>query len=818
MQNSTLRNTIAAIAVLFLATFIYFYPVIFDGQVIPQDDISMGLAKGKSIVEHRAVHGEEPLWTDRMFSGMPTFQISTLYPNNWLSHVQKAISFTMVRKSGIYIILSMMVGFFALLRSERIRPSLAVIGALALGFSAFFIISLSAGHNAKIRTAVYIAPLLMGVLLTLRGKHLLGLALTALFTGLSIHANHFQVTYYTAIPIIALVVSFGVSAWRAGEVTEWLKRCAILLVAAGLGIGPNIGNLWSSASYTQASMRGGHSALVENNTEESAGLEFDYAMSWSYGIGETWNLFIADAMGGGGKQSYEGTELYDLLRQNGQGKAQANAVAGQVMYHGEQSMVNGGYYMGAAVIFLFILGLFVVRGPVMWAGVATVLIALLMAWGKHMAGFNGFLFEHLPLFNKFRVPSMALVVAFVAVPWIGFLGLEKLLNMEREAAKKILIRATIVAAGLAGIFWLIGPSLVGTDGLQDARLAQSGFPMDVIEADRIALLRGSAGRSLMIVLAAAGAIYLYLIERVKTLAFALIFGAVVVGDLWAFDYDQLGAEDYMTPREQTARMQPTDADQRIMKDVDPHFRVYNTQAGLTSDSYTAAHHESIGGYHGAKLARYQDLIEGPLSAGKLSVFNMLNTKYFIVKGPQGPMEQVNFEALGHAWFPSTMRLVPDANGAMAILNSDEFNASKEVIYEADMIAESDAPNYQGTLALDDSSDVANLSIVKYKSNRIEYEVRGVDRDRLVVFSDIYYEAPGQEWTLTADGETIDIMRANYILRSAVIPAGTKNLVMSFEPKTYTAGENLNLGFSILLFLSLGLALWREYRSSTTEAE
>jgi len=811
MQNSTLRNTIAAIAVLFVATFIYFYPVIFEGQVIPQDDISMGLAKGKSIVEHRAEHGEEPLWTDRMFSGMPTFQISTLYPNNWLSYVQKAVSFTMVRQSGIYIILSMMIGFFALLRTERVRPALAVIGALALGFSAFFIISLAAGHNAKIRTAVYIAPLLMGVLLTLRGRHLMGLAMTALFTGLCVHANHFQVTYYTAIPIVALVISFGVAAWRAGEITEWLKRCAILLVAAGLGIGPNIGNLWSSASYTQASMRGGHSALVEN-TEESAGLDFDYAMSWSYGIGETWNLFIADAMGGGGKQNYEGTELYELLRQNGQGSAQANAVAGQVMYHGEQSMVNGGYYMGAAVIFLFVIGLFVVRGPVLWAGVATVVIALLMAWGRHMSGFNSILFEYLPLFNKFRVPSMALVVAFVAVPWIGFLGLEKLLGMSKEDATKVLMRATIIVAGLAGLFWLVGPSLVGTDGLQDARLAQSGFPMDIIEADRIALMRASAGRSLMVVLATAGAIFLHLTGRIKTLAFAAIAGVIVVGDLWAFDYDQLGEEDYLTPREQTARMQPTDADKRIMKDVDPHFRVFNTQAGLTSDSYTAAHHESIGGYHGAKLARYQDLIEGPLSAGKISVFNMLNTKYFIVKGQTGPTTQVNFESLGHAWFPSTMRLVPDAKGAMAILNSDEFDSSTEVIFEADMIDESAANDYMKTLFRGDSIETASVSILNYKSNRIAYEVSGVDRDRLVVFSDIYYAAPGQEWTLTADGEEIEILRANYILRSAVIPAGTEKLVMSFEPKTYIMGERLNLGFSILLFLALGLAFWRELRS------
>ena len=283
--------------IIFLSAVVYFWPVIFENQTIAQDDILMGLAKGREIREFRAENNEEPLWTNSMFSGMPTFQIATNYPHNWLTYVQKAINTIFIEKSGIYIIISLMLGFFVLLRSQKVRPPISLIGALAFGFSAFFIISLAAGHNAKIRTAIYIAPLIMGVLLTLKGRLRLGFALTALFTGLSIHANHFQITYYTALPVVAMVISFGIHSYKTNELNHWFKRVVLLLCSAIIGIGPNFGNLWSSYSYTQESMRGGHSALIENKEiDDSGGLDFDYAMNWSYGIGETVNLVIPNAL------------------------------------------------------------------------------------------------------------------------------------------------------------------------------------------------------------------------------------------------------------------------------------------------------------------------------------------------------------------------------------------------------------------------------------------------------------------------------------------------------------------------------------------
>ncbi len=803
------------------ATAVYFAPVVFGDKQIAQDDILMGLAKGREIVEFRAEHGSEPLWTNAMFSGMPTFQIATDYPNNGLSYVQGLLSTLLIEKSGIYIIVSLMLGFFALLRSEGVRTELAVVGALAFGFSAFFIISLGAGHNAKIRTAAYMAPLLMGVLLTLRGRLWLGFALTALFTGLSIHANHFQVTYYTAIPVLAMIVAYLAAAMRAGTVGAWAKHTALLAAAALIGMGPNIGNLWSSYAYTQESMRGGHSALVTEGGEASGGLDFDYAMSWSYGVGETVNLFVPNATGGGSKQSYDGTETVNFLAQNfqnqGMGKAQAekmaNQYAGSILYSGDQSMVNGAYYVGAIVVFLFILGLLVVRGPLLWGSLGALAIAVLMAWGKNAAWFNEFLFHNLPLYNKFRVPSMSLVVAFVVLPLIGFKGLELLLQKEREDATKTLLRAFYIAGGLAVVLWALGSSLLGVDGANDANWAQQGLNLDMIMDDRKALLRSSALRSLLYIILAAVALWLHITNKIKLQVLALALGVLVLVDLWGFDKDQLGEEDLISARNLAKQQEPTATDLFILKDNDPHYRVLNTTVNLTSDSYTSAFHKSVGGYHGAKLARYQDLINEQMSKGNMAVFSMLNAKWFIVdNGQGGTTAQVNPNAAGHAWFPTEMKLVKGANEAMAALS--DFDPTVTAIFEADMIAEADAQNWVDKLPVPgDSSAAPSIELTSYAPNKMVYSVSGLSKDQLAVFSEIFYQAPGQSWKATANGEELEILRANYLLRAAVLPAGATEVVFTFEPETYYTGEKLDLAFSLLLLIAIGGAVFVETKKA-----
>ena len=814
------RSWLYPLLALIAANFIYFAPVVFQGKQIPQDDIKLGIAKGKEIVDYRAETGDEPLWTNAMFSGMPTFQMSTVYPNNVLQYVSK--SFTALgASSSVYIVALLMLGFFFLLRGEKVDPWLSVAGAVAFGFSAFFIISLAAGHNAKIRTAAYMAPLVLGVLLTYRGRTALGFFVAALATGLSIQSNHFQITYYTAIPVLAVSIAYLVAAIKEGSAKQWVLRSALLLAAAVVGIGPNIGNLWSTYAYTKATMRGGHSDLtpVADSTAaapaaKAEGLDFDYAMSWSYGVTESLNLFIPNLMGGGAKQDYSSTKTYETLsrifQQQGLGgerlRETVNQYSGSFLYWGDQSLVNGAYYLGAVAVFLFVLGLLTVRGTTRNWVLGALLASLVLAWGKNAEFINRFLFETLPLYNKFRVPSMALVVAFLTVPYLGFVGLQQWISGDLSADQKQrkLLMAAGISGGIAALVALLGPALFSLEGLNDANLGQQGFDLGIIEEDRANLMRSSAWRSLLFVLAAAGLLWLQLKGRVKPAVFAAALVGLVVADQWTFDRDQLGSDEFVSEREFNAAFAPTPADEFILKDTDLHYRVYNTTAGLTSDSYTSYVHKSIGGYHGAKLARYQDLIERQLSQGNIAAFSMLNTKWVIMQDQQsGVMQaQPNMSACGNAWFPAEIRQVANADEAMAALSG--FDPMQTAIVEQGV----DAERLMNSQAPDST---ARITLTAYDPKVMKYAVEGLTSNSTAVFSEVFYEVPGQRWVATADGVEIPVARVNYVLRAAVIPAGTKEVEFRFEPETYTTGSMLDGGFSLLLLASLGFALWTEFK-------
>lgn len=815
------RSWLYPVLALIAVNLIYFAPVVFQGKQIPQDDIKLGIAKGKEIVDYRAEKGEEPLWTNAMFSGMPTFQMSTFYPNNVLRYIEIGLQKALVHESGVYIVALLMLGFFFLLRGEKVDPWLSVAGAVAFGFSAFFIISLAAGHNAKIRTAAYMAPLVLGVLLTYRGRTALGFFVAALATGLSIQSNHFQITYYTAIPVLAVSIAYLVAAIKEGSAKQWVLRSALLLAAAVVGIGPNIGNLWSTYAYTKATMRGGHSDLtpVADSTAaapaaKAEGLDFDYAMSWSYGVTESLNLFIPNLMGGGAKQDYSSTKTYETLsrifQQQGLGgerlRETVNQYSGSFLYWGDQSLVNGAYYLGAVAVFLFVLGLLTVRGTTRNWVLGALLASLVLAWGKNAEFINRFLFETLPLYNKFRVPSMALVVAFLTVPYLGFVGLQQWISGDLSADQKQrkLLMAAGISGGIAALVALLGPALFSLEGLNDANLGQQGFDLGIIEEDRANLMRSSAWRSLLFVLAAAGLLWLQLKGRVKPAVFAAALVGLVVADQWTFDRDQLGSDDFVSEREFNAAFAPTPADEFILKDTDLHYRVYNTTAGLTSDSYTSYFHKSIGGYHGAKLARYQDLIERQLSQGNIAAFSMLNTKWVIMQDQQsGVMQaQPNMSACGNAWFPAEIRQVANADEAMAALSG--FDPMQTAIVEQGV----DAERLMNSQAPDST---ARITLTAYDPKVMKYAVEGLTSNSTAVFSEVFYEVPGQRWVATADGVEIPVARVNYVLRAAVIPAGTKEVEFRFEPETYTTGSMLDGGFSLLLLASLGFALWTEFK-------
>ena len=662
--------------------------------------------------------------------------------------------------------------------------------------------------------------MILGILLVYRGKLVSGFAVTALATGLNIHANHFQITYYTAVPALAIAGAYLVQLARAGAVKQWILRSALLLGAAVVGIGPNVGNLWSTYAYTKATMRGGHSDLTPIADSAAApaakaeGLDFDYAMSWSYGISESLNLFIPNMMGGGLKQDYKGTETYSTLegifKQQGMGGARLNETvnqyAGSFLYWGDQSMVNGAYYLGAVVVFLFVLGLVTLRGATLHWVVAAVALSLILAWGRNFEIINRLIFDHVPLYNKFRVPSMALIISFLAIPYLGFVGLQQWISggMSADQKQRKLLLAAGISGGIALILALIGPGLFSLEGLNDAKLAEQGFDLSVLEEDRASLMRSSAWRSLLFVLAAAGLLWFHLKGRIKpsVLGFALI--ALVAADQWTFDRDQLGSDDFVSDREFRSAFVPSPADEFILKDSDIHYRVYNTTSGLTSDSYTSYFHKSVGGYHGAKLARYQDLIERQLSQGNIAAFSMLNTKWIIMQDQQtGVMQaQPNMSACGNAWFPAEVRQVANADEAMAALG--QFDPMQTAIVEqgeqAERLINSEVPD-----------STARITLTKYDPKVMTYAVQGLTKNSTAVFSEIFYEVPGQRWIATADGVEIPVARVNYVLRAAVIPAGTKEVQFTFVPETYRVGSTVDGIFSVLLLASLGFALWIEFK-------
>ena len=799
------------------ANFLYFSPAL-SGEILQQDDIMMGYAKGKEIRDYREQKGEEPLWTNAMFSGMPAFQISTKYPGNFLAYVQNTLSWIGGKSSGIYIIFLLMLGMYLLLVAEGVNPWLAAVGGIAFGFSAFFIISFGAGHNAKVRAAAYIAPTLMGILLTLRGKKLAGFALTALFVGLSVYANHLQITYYQFLLILVLVVTEGVFAFREKKLPAFIQSGVILLAAALVGIGPNFGNLWSTYSYTKETMRGGSSELSQK-AESKGGLSFDYAMSWSYSPSETMNLLIPMYTGGGMAEDYSGTQTYAtieglLKRQMGPAQAaeQANRYSGSMFYWGEESLVNGGYYVGASVFLLFVLSLLVLDPKTRSWIIAALVLSVLMAWGRHFETFNRLLFDYLPVYNKFRVPSMTLVIAFVLLPYAGFLGLQRWLDgsLSETEKKQKLLKAGYIAGGILVTFGLLFPQFMGFEGLRDQQLAQQGIDLDQLIADRKAVLIASAGRSIAFAAAVWAMLWFYLNGKLQGRYLAPALGLIIVADLWLFDKQHLNNDDFLSERAFENIYAATPADQQILQDPDIHYRVFNTTVSPTSDSYTSYHHKSVGGYHGAKLIRYQDLIEGQIAKNNVDVLSMLNTKYFIGERQGQKMAQRNPQALGNAWFVERIEWVPNADAEMAALNEDVFEPAVEAVVDE---------RYKSALeGVGNETTGAQIQLKSYDPKRMVYSATNPSQaDLLAVFSEIYYEGVDHDWKVQIDGVASEHLRVNYLLRAMRVPPGTHEIVFTFEPKSYLMGEKVDFGFSILLVLALLGALWMQFRPAATQS-
>jgi hypothetical protein len=815
--KSIFLTWVLPIVVGLIVIYTYFSPIL-GGKVIEQDDILLGYAKSHQSSEFREQTGEEPFWTDAMFGGMPTFQLSVSYPNNWLGQAQELFATLFGRTSWIYIFPIMLICFFVMGRSFEVNHWLSLLGALAFVFSAFFIISFGAGHVSKVRTAIYIPIIISGVVLTYRGWWKAGAISTALGFGLSILSNHFQVTFYTLLLAICIGIVYLIDHLRKKQAGLFVKRTLILAAAGILGAAPNFGNLWTTMSYTQETIRGGNSLQDPNasNDKPEEGLSWDYAMAWSYGKAESLNLFIPFFSGGGAKETYTGTKTHDqltgILSQQGMSKKQAeemaNQYAGSMLYWGDQSLVNGAYYVGASMVFLFVLGLLIIPATMRNWILAASLLSLFMAWGQNFEFFNRLLFNYLPLYNKFRVPSMALVMLFFLIPLTGILGLKEITGntLSKAVLKKRALQSLYITGGLALFVALLGSSLFDLSGPRDEQLFQQGFSEDMLFGDRASLLRTSALKSLLFVGLVFGCVWLFITEKIKQSHLAIALLVIVSIDLIPYDRDQLGTEDFATQQNIEAAFAPSQADLQILNDPDLHYRVWNTTASLTSDSYTSYHHKSMGGYHGAKLSRYQDLIEYQLSKGNMACFNMLNAKWVITQDKQGNKQaQRNPQACGNAWFVNEVSMVESPYAEMQALS--DFNPQSTAIVDQSF------SDYVKNLSVPDSSSQNTIKLTNYSPKELSYQAQVSDKEALAVFSEVYYNAPGQEWHAYIDGEEQDFIRVNYLNRALKIPQGKHEVVFKFIPKTYIMGEKINLAASILLVVGLLVLIYLSVKES-----
>ncbi len=811
------KSVILAIVALLVVNLIYFFPTL-TGKVLAQDDIIGGKAKQREMREYREDTGKEALWTNAMFSGMPTFQLGVGYPNNVFTYIHLSATriLNMGSTTSIYITATLLLCFFAFLQSFKVKTWLAFTGAIMFAFSGFFIISFAAGHNLKVLVAGYSVAMIMGITMAYRGKLWMGALFTAFFAGWSIFANHFQITFYTLFIAFFIALAYFIYAIKEKEISKFIKTSLVLLVAGLIGVAPNLGNIWSTYTYSQESMRGGKSDLATKENKE--GLEFDYAMSWSYSPLETMGIFVPQVMGGGAKENYEGTEVYDFLRQNlsQQGVSRnkidqvTNQYTGSTVYWGEQSLVNGAYYAGAPLLFLFFIGIFFLKGPTRLWVILSSLLSLFMAWGYHFESFNRIMYDHFPLVNKFRVPSMSLVILFMLLPFVGMLGIDRFVKSDMNLAQKksLLLRALYLSAGPVLFIALLGPSFFDFAGVRDATLQQQGFDMAMLEDTRQNLMRNSAFKSLLLITLSFGLLWFYNTGKIKYSYLAGGLAILLIGDLMYFDRDQLGSEEFITDRNYAnLYSQPSAADQQIMQnEKDEHYRVWNATTSLTSDSYTSYFHHSIGGYHGAKLQRYQDLIDRQLSKQNMAAFNMLNTKWVIQSNRQGQGGEVALQnpgALGNAWFVDSVKIVGTADEEMDALT--ELNPAKTAIVHNEF------KDFVQTI--NPSSPANRIQLTDYSPNHLTYSANVSGASSLAVFSEIYYKPEQQAWQAYIDGQAVDHFRANYLLRALNIPPGKHTVEFRFTPKTYVMGEKIDLTASIVLVLGIGLILFFTNRSS-----
>lgn len=802
MKNFEMKKLwpyLAALVAFVALTLIYFSPLL-EGQKLRQPDIDHWRGMSKEIVDYRAETGQEPLWTNSMFGGMPAYQISAHFKGAYLKSIDKILKLGLPRPASLVFLYFL--GFFILLLIMRVNPWLSVLGAIGFALSSYFFIILEAGHNSKAHAIGYMAPVLAGIILAYRGRYLWGAALTALFLGLELSANHLQITYYLLIIVVLFAIAQFVDSFRKKEMPRFFKASMVLLIAALLAVAANISNIWATYEYSKYTIRG-KSELTSEQGNRTTGLDIDYATQWSYGRAETMTLLVPDFMGGAsGAHPDENSATFQELKKVLPAPQAASYLPYFSLYWGTQPFTSGPVYAGAIMVFLFILGMLVVPGKYKWWLIAATVLSILLAWGKNFMPFTEFFLHYIPGYNKFRAVSMTLVIAELTIPLLGILALSAIFDkkMDRNQAIKQVFVATGIAGGILLLLIAVGGNLFNYSSAGDARLVEAGFPtslIDALHADRATLLRAEALRSLLFILLAAGLIWLALTKKIKA-QFAFIGLIVLVTiDMWTVNKRYLNDENFDAARKIEIPYTATQADKEILADKTPNFRVYNQTVSAFNDANTSYFHKSIGGYHGAKLRRYQELADAHISKGNMKVLNMLNTRYFIVPDQnKAPSARLNPGALGNAWIVDEYQLADNADAEIAALN--DFDPATEAIIDRRF-----ADALKGYSRGSDS--VASIRLTSYAPNELHYSFSS-EKEELVVFSEIYYD---KGWNVYVDGEKLPYFRTNYVLRGMLVPAGQHEIVWKFEPAVYHTGGWIAAIFSIIILLGFFAALGNE---------
>ena len=817
-----------AILAFVLLSFAYFFPADIENRILFQHDTAAGAGAGQEVKEYYEQTGERSRWTNSLFGGMPMYQIAPSYDSTKsLQWVQKA--YQLFLPDYVCLTFMLMLGFYILLRVFGIPVWLAGLGGIMWAFSSYFFILISAGHIWKFITLAYVPPTIAGIVLAYRGKLLWGGILTALFVALQITSNHVQMSYYFFFVILFFVGAYFEKAWRTKTLPQFFKASAVLIVAALVGIAANVSNLYHTYAYSKETMRG-KSELVQTGDaakQTSSGLDRDYITQWSYGIDETLTLLVPNFKGGASAALSQSetamSKAYPMY---------SSLYGSLTQYFGTQPMTSGPVYVGAFVLFLFVLGCFIVKGPLKWALIGATFFSIVLSWGKNFMPLTDFFIDYVPMYNKFRAVSSILVIAEFTIPLLAIFALKRLLEEPEilKQEKKPLGISLLLTAGIA-LLLAIAPGSIGSGYVpaQEAQMLQNAVNQQMIPANelsdilanlgemRAALVSSAALRSFIIIGIGCSLLWLYASGKLRSSLTIAGITILCLADMWGVNKRYLNDAQFVPHSIRTETFTKTNTDELILQDTSLDYRVLNFATSTFDDNNTSYWHKSVGGYHPAKLRRYQEMIEHHISpemqaaykaiataggemdsvdANKFRILNMLNTKYFIFPAGQQrqPVPILNPHAYGNAWFVNKVQYVNNANEEIDALDSIIPTETAVVDARFKDVLKGTTESYKDSLS--------SIRLTSYTPNRLTYETNNA-QDGIAVFSEIYYP---DGWHVTIDGQPADLARADYILRTMYVPAGQHTIEMRFDPTSLHVTEGIAYGALALLVIGIIVAV------------